>query len=99
MAIIAIFAFSFAQASLLSLARMPRPGDILFFVAVGLILLLAIVVSVMIILEAHDEWLFRMVGVIGIADGCLSLVVPIMYKLNTRDNTVTCPECGHRFER
>jgi hypothetical protein len=61
----------------------------------------------MIIFEADEEWLFRFVGVLGILDGCGSLLVPVLFKLGGRvvgtfvDDQLdrielTCPRCGRR---
>jgi hypothetical protein len=108
--ILAIFALSFAQASVLSLARLkPRQGW-LSWTAVVSIFSLAILISTMIVVEVDDEWWFRAVGVVAIVDGCASLTIPILHKLAGLPSAagqfaeayprieLTCPRCGHRAE-
>ena len=57
--------------------------------------------------EPHKEWLFRFVGVLGILDGCGSVLIPVLYKLGGKSDGTTpsgsldrielsCPRCGHR---
>ncbi|OHB73193.1 MAG: hypothetical protein A2V70_07790 [Planctomycetes bacterium RBG_13_63_9] len=81
-AILAMFSFSFAQASLLSLARLERKLAWVSWIAYGAIFWLVIQLSVMIVWEIDDEWLIRVAGVLGILDGCASLAIPVLYKLH-----------------
>lgn len=95
MAILALFAFSFSQASLLSLARLSVGARWVFFAALVSIFALATLVSGMILWEVDDEWLFRLAGVLGILDGCLSLTIPLLFKLGYKApgfETLTEPE-------
>jgi hypothetical protein len=106
MAILGVFAFSLGQACLLALVPLGRPLRWIFFAVVAVILALASLVSAMIIFEPHDEWFHRIAGVLGILDGCGSLVIPILHKLGGKPaDTIpdgspkrielTCPRCGH----
>jgi hypothetical protein len=107
MVIIAIFAFSFAQVCLLALV--PLQGSIrwLFFATSSVIFTLATLGSGIIVFEVDDEWLLRLLGVLGILDGCGSLLIPVLFKLGSRAVTASddgkfkyielaCPRCGHR---
>lgn len=106
-AILAMFAFSFAQASLLSLAQLERKLAWVSWIAYGSIFWLVIQLSVMIVWEIDDEWLIRTAGVLGILDGCASLTIPILLKLRGGPKPavvpeaysrieLTCPRCGQR---
>lgn len=107
MAILAIFAFSLAQVCLLSLVPLERGLRWVFYAAALVIFGLACLISGMIIVEEDDEWLIRIVGVLGILDGCGSLLIPVLYKLRGRpvvpagENRfdhieLICPRCGQR---
>lgn len=107
MGILALFAFSFAQACLLSLTSLEGRFKWVFSVAVVCIFSLAMFLSGMIVFEADDEWLIRVVGVIGILDGCASLSVPVLSKLGRKQSDrvadqpyqhveLVCPRCRHQ---
>lgn len=81
MAILAIFAFSLAQACLLALPRLKARLRWLFAGALACIFSLALLISVMVIFEWDDELLFRLAGVLGILDACATLTIPILYKV------------------
>jgi hypothetical protein len=72
MAILALFAFSFGQASLLSLARLSAGARWVFFAALVSIFGLATLVSGMILWEVDDQWLFRLAGLFAVHDGPVS---------------------------
>lgn len=106
MVILSIFAFSFAQVCLLKLVPLQRSIRWIFFVTAIAIFALATLGSGMIIFEEDDEWLLRFLGVLGILDGCGSLLVPVLFKLScgvamASDDgqfdhiELTCPRCGH----
>ena len=97
MFIIAIFSFSFAQASVLSIMRLEPKHFWVFGAAVASIMTLGTLLSVMLIFEIEPEWLIRITGCVGIADGCLSLSIPILVKLRKKAAQITCPKCGHQF--
>ena len=107
MGILAIFGFSVAQSCLLALVPLQKPIRWVVFSTVGIIFALAILISGMIVFEPHEEWLFRFVGVLGILDGCGSVLIPVLYKLGGKSDGTTpsgsldrielsCPRCGHR---
>jgi len=107
MIILAIFSFSFAQACLLSMATLEQRFQSVLYTAFGSIFGLALLASGMIGFEADDEWLFRIVGVLGILDGCSTVSIPVLYKLGAneigqfikgpyREIQLGCPRCGHQ---
>jgi hypothetical protein len=104
--ILAIFSFSFAQACLLSLVNLEGRAVWIFYAAVGAILTLAALVSVMIVYDKAG-WLLRAAGAVAILDGCLSLCIPILHHLGGKSEVPTttevyrqielvCPRCGQR---
>lgn len=106
MAILAIFSFSFAQTCLLSLVPLKQSIRWVFVATVVTILALALYLSGMIVFEDGDEWFIRIAGVLGILDGCGSLLIPVLYKLGGKPAAygeggpldrigLTCPRCGH----
>ena len=62
----------------------------------------------MIVFEADDEIFFRVLGIVGILDGCGTLTIPILARLHgvssvqaknreTIDEvSLFCPQCGER---
>lgn len=107
MGITGLLSFSFAQACVLSLATLQRHQRWLFYAAVVSILGLAAIISGLIIFEPHGDWIVRVVGVVGILDGCFSLCVPILHRLGGKQAAPTmaevyeqvelvCPRCGQR---
>jgi hypothetical protein len=104
MAILAIFSFSFAQTCLLAIVPLTRPIRWVFVATAVTIFALAIYLSGMIV---FDEWFIRIAGVLGILDGCGSLLIPVLYKLGGKPVAsiqsgpfdrmeLICPRCGHR---
>ena len=109
MLILGIFAFSFAQVCLLALVPLKRPVRWMFFTVVAVIFALALLISGKIVFEIFDESFFRIAGVLGILDGCGSLIIPVLYKLGggsaeaivdgSLDRIeLACPRCGRRDE-
>jgi hypothetical protein len=109
MLILGIFAFSIAQVSLLALVPHARFQRWIFLAVATVILALASLICAMIVFELHAEWLQRVAGVLGILDGCGSLVIPVLSKLAGNSGKtpadgsldrieLTCPRCGHRNE-
>jgi hypothetical protein len=104
MIILAIFAFSIAQICLLILVPLKRSVLWVFYATAAVILGLATFASGMIIVDAGDEWVIRIAGVLGILDGCGSVVIPVLYKLGDRDGAdrladcieLICPRCGRQ---
>lgn len=87
MVVLVLLAVSFAQSCLLELA--PLKGRLLwvFVATVACIFTLAAVLSTMLIFELDDEFLMRLVGVLGILDTAGTLSVPILYKLGGKAPT------------
>jgi hypothetical protein len=92
---------------LLALAPLGRSVRWIFFAVVAVIFSLASLISAMVVFEPHDEWFRRIAGVLGILNGCGSLVIPVLHKLGgTSSETVAdgsldrielvCPRCGRR---
>ena len=109
MLIFGIFAFSIAQACLLTLVPLGRSLRWIFFAVVAVVFALASLISGMVVFEPHHEWLRRIVGVLGILDGCGSLIIPVLSKLGGKSGQtiadgslkrieLTCPRCGRRDE-
>ena len=105
MVILAIFAFSIAQICLLGLVSLSVRW--VLYATTGAILALATLGSGMILIEGDDQWLLRLLGVLGILDGCGSLLIPVLAKLNSGTSVpieggqwkhveLTCPSCGHQ---
>jgi hypothetical protein len=104
--ILAVFSFSFAQTCLLSLVTLERRAVWVYYAAVGAILALATIISVMIVYD-QGGWMLRFAGAVGILDGCLSLCIPVLHRLGgtlavpTTAETfqqieLVCPRCGQR---
>jgi hypothetical protein len=107
MLILGFLAFSIAQACLLALVPLGRSVRWIFFAVVAVIFTLASLISGMVVFDTDCEWCQRIAGVLGILDGCGSLVIPVLYKLGgTSDETIgdgsldrielVCPRCGRR---
>jgi len=112
MVVLVLLAVSFAQSCLLALAPLRGRLRWVFFATVACIFTLAAVLSSMLIFELDDEFLMRLVGVLGILDTAGTLSVPILFRLGGRAPTeprrppppgeqawqidLACPRCGHR---
>lgn len=105
--ILGILSFTFAQASLLSLAQLDARYQVFLHGTYSAVLALALLATVMIMFEWDNEWLFRVMGVLGILDGCGTVSIPVLSKLSTtpvietafagiRNIELSCPRCGHR---
>ncbi len=102
--ILAVFSFSFAQACLLSLVTLKGRAVWVYYAAVGAILALAAIISMMIIYD-QEGWMLRIAGAVAILDGCLSLCIPILHRLSGnlavpmivetyQQIELVCPRCG-----
>ncbi len=107
MIIFGIFAFSIAQTCLLALVPLQKPLRWCLYATGSIIFALALLISGMLVLEPDEEWLFRLTGVLGILDGCGTVLIPVLYKLRGRPVEeapagslerieLLCPRCGHR---
>lgn len=79
-----IFSFSFAQLSLLSLARLAKRFRWATTTAYVVILLLASIVSAIIIIEPHSEDYItaRLIGVLAVVDAAITVMIPIFHRLS-----------------
>lgn len=88
-----IFAFSFAQLSLLSLARLSARFRWALTAAYAVALLLASIISAIIITEARgdDGLVFRLIGVLAVADAALTVMIPIFHRLSRAEFSIAAP--------
>jgi len=109
MGIVAIAGFALAHFCLLAIVPLEKSKRWVFYATSAFIFALAIHLSSWIIFEFHnEEFHIRIAGVLGILDGCGSLLVPILYKLGGRESfppvptgrldriELFCPRCGNR---
>jgi hypothetical protein len=107
MIILGIFAFSIAQTCLLALVPLQKPLRWCLYATGAIIFALALLISGMLVFESDEEWLFRLTGVLGILDGCGTVLIPVLYKLRGKPVEETpsgsldqiellCPRCEHR---
>jgi hypothetical protein len=105
--IVAIFAFSAAQACLLSLVKLAPRVRWVFYAALALIFALAVWLSSLIVFEIKGDWVLRAIGVLAVLDGCASLSIPLLYRLERKEARrsaadrydrieLACPRCGLR---
>ena len=81
-AIAGILSFSLGQACLLGLASLPRHLRWVYWLTLCAIAALAAISSGMIVFEADDEFFLRILGIVGILDGCGTLTTPILARLH-----------------
>ena len=86
-AVSAIFAFSLAQLSLLSLANLSERFQWVTIAAYLVILSLATINSILIIVEPHSEsnFVMRLIGVLAVIDASITVVIPILHRLSRTD--------------
>lgn len=86
-AISAIFAFSLAQLSLLSLANLSDRFQWILTVAYLVILSLAAINSILIIVEPNSEsnFVMRLIGVLAVIDAAITVMIPIFHRLSRGD--------------
>jgi hypothetical protein len=99
MLILVLFAFSFAQSSLLALPRLPGQAAWIFPAALVCIFALAALLSTMLVFELEDEFLFRLAGVLGILDASATLSIPILHKLGGKAPAEELPRADHAQQR
>ncbi|MDO8631856.1 MAG: hypothetical protein Q7R41_15320 [Phycisphaerales bacterium] len=99
-----VLAVAFPHTALLSFARLHRSYLWIRRATIVAIVLLAALVCFVIMAEADDEPLIRMIGIIAIADVCGTIAMPILHRVSsirTREAvrtvelkvTLTCPRC------
>ena len=79
-----MFAFSLAQLSLLSLARLAKRFRWAIIAAYAVVLMLASIVSAIIVFElSSDEGtVLRLIGVLAVVDAALTVMMPIFHRLS-----------------
>ncbi len=82
-----IFAFSLSQLSLLSLANLNKSFQWFLWLAYFVILGLASIISLIIIIEpaGENDFIFRLIGVLGVVDAALTVIIPIFHRLSKKD--------------
>lgn len=82
-----VFAFSLAQLSLLSMANLSEKFLGALTIAYSVILILAVMIAILIIAEPQNEdgWLMRIIGVLGIIDAAVTVMIPIFHRLSRGD--------------
>lgn len=82
-----IFAFSLSQLSLLSLANLNKSFQWFLWLAYFVILGLASIISSIIIIEpaGENDFIFRLIGVLGVVDAALTVIIPIFHRLSKKD--------------
>lgn len=86
-AITGLFAFTMAQLSLLSLANLSPKFKwalvAVYFVALGL----ASIISILIMVEPSGEsdFILRLIGILGVTDAALTVIIPIFHRLSYGD--------------
>ena len=86
-AVSGIFAFSLSQLSLLSLANLSKNFRWSLTAAYIVVLGLASLISAIIIIEPRSEetFIMRLIGVLSIIDGSLTVIIPIFHYLSRKD--------------
>lgn len=79
-----MFAFSLAQLSLLSLARLAGRFRWARVTTYAVVLVLASIVSVIVVFEpeSSDETVLRLIGVLAVVDAALTVMIPIFHRLS-----------------
>ncbi len=81
----ATFAVATAHVSLLLLARLAPRFAWARWAAFLVVYGVAAVVTAMVVFEVHDEWMFRLLGVLAILDAAVTIVVPVLHRLSSDD--------------
>lgn len=98
------FAVALPHLGLLSLARLRRGYEWVRIATIISIAILACLICFMILAEANDEGLFRLLGTFSILDVCGTITIPILHRVSavtTRESirsaaleiSMTCPRC------
>ncbi len=82
---ISIFAFALSHLSLLSLARLTESYEWAMRAAYIVVLSVACLLAGLIFWEPSNEVLFRSLGVLGVLDGAITVLIPIFHRLSRAD--------------
>lgn len=96
-----VFAFSLAQLSLLSLARLARRFHWATVTVYVVVLALASIVSMLIITQAQsdDGLVARLLGVLGVVDAALTVMIPIFHRLSRTEFAGETEAPGDEIDR
>lgn len=103
--IVGIFSFAFAHACLVSLPTLKPNVRWVFYFALAASFGLAGLLSLIILQQRENEWLFRFSGVLGILDCCATVSIPVLARLGNQPKyspqgltsiELQCPRCGER---
>lgn len=106
-AIVAIFAAAGAQSSLIGLANLDASQNRARIAAASGGLLLAIIASGMIVGEADDEGIMRVLAALSVFTAAATLSVPVLHRMNAGEPApascgepvaMLCPSCGEHQE-
>lgn len=79
---VSVFGVACAHLSLLSMARLAEQFRWAFPAALVIILGVASLVSAFVIFEVSDSMAYRFLGVVAIADGAITVLIPIFHRLS-----------------
>lgn len=80
-AVLSILAVATVHVCLLSIARLVRRFQLVYFFAVQIIYGLALLISFMIISEIEGEGMWRVVAALGIMTAAVTLIIPILHRI------------------
>lgn len=101
-----VVSFTLGHVCALSLARLSGRAEKVFRVTAGIVLATGAYLTIMIIFNFFDaELSFRILGVLAILDGCGSIAVPVLARMQKSsapeqesseytEIKITCPRCG-----
>jgi CDP-diglyceride synthetase len=93
-AIAGLFAFTLAQLSLLSLANLAAKFQWALTAVYLVALILAAIISVLIVIEpsGQSDFVLRLIGILGVIDAALTVMIPIFHRLSLGDFAANQPE-------
>jgi len=80
--VISIYSIALAHLSLLSMAKLAEMFQWSLWVANGVILGVATLISIMILGESHSFGMFQLLGVGAILDAAITILIPIFHKIS-----------------
>jgi hypothetical protein len=92
--VMGLFAFTLAQLSLLSLANLAAKFQWALTAVYLVALILAAIISVLIVIEPSGEsdFVWRLIGILGVIDAALTVMIPIFHRLSLGDFAANQPE-------